>query len=100
MAKSRSEIIGDIEAHIASNGGVFNKWVVGVTDSPRRALYQEHNLQPGTDSCISRRAHDTFHAREVAEYFQTVQKTRRGKNGGADHAVHVYAYQMKKHTKP
>ena len=99
-AKPRGEIIGDVENHIATNGGGFNEWYVGLTDKPKHALFTVHKLRTSGDAWISRKAIDDLQAKEVEEYFRTVRKTK-GKPGptSLDH-VFIYAYRMKPHTKP
>jgi hypothetical protein len=99
-AKSRSEIIGDIEDCIGRNGGSYGDWYVGFTGSPKTRLFGQHKLKEKGDAWISRRAKDEHEAHEVAEYFRSTRSTKgpAGKAGDAD--VFVYAYKLKPHTKP
>ncbi|HLN23946.1 MAG TPA: hypothetical protein VK558_08180 [Patescibacteria group bacterium] len=98
--KARADIISDITQHIAKNGGGWGDWYVGVTDSPKQALFTAHRLRSTGDAWISRKAKDDLQAVEVEEYFRTVCKTV-GNPGRTtlDH-VFVYAYRRKPHTKP
>jgi hypothetical protein len=97
--RKRSEIIADLETHVAKFGGVFGEWYVGITADPKKRLFSEHRLRSSGDAWISRRAVDDLQAAEVQEYFKTVRKTQGGSKGTL-HDVYVYAYKMKSHTKP
>jgi len=98
--KSRSDIIDDIETHIAKLGGHFSEWYVGVANSPRTALFKRHKLKESGDPWISRKAITGLQAAEVAEYFVSARKTKgRFEDTDVDE-IYVYAYKMKPHTKP
>ena len=99
-AKSRSEIIADIEAHVAKNGGDFTAWFTGVTANPKKALFQDHRLKTEGDAWICRRAMASDQASEVAEYFATVRGTKGGNRASGMDEEYVYAYKMKSHTRP
>jgi hypothetical protein len=98
-AKPSATIIGEIEDHITANGGEYSEWYVGVTDSPKHALYRVHGLRPSGDACISRRAQDDLRALAVAEYFHTVLRTRGTRSKTSLDHVFVYAYRIKPHTR-
>jgi len=99
-AKSRTVIIREIEEHIAANGGAMAEWFVGVTDNPKKRLFSEHKLRESGDGWICRRALDDLQAREIEEYFRTVQKTTGWSKPTNADSVYVYAYKRKKHTSP
>jgi hypothetical protein len=99
-AKSRSEIIGDIEDFIARNGGEFGGWYVGVAAAPRAKLQRQHRVKDKGDACIARRARDEYEAHEVAEYFRTTRGTRGPGGQPGEEDVCVYGYKIKSHTKP
>jgi hypothetical protein len=100
-AKPREQIIHEIETHIATNGGSFQEWYVGVADRPKHTLFTIHRLREHGDAWIARKARDDLQAKDVEEYFRTVLKTRgtAGQATSIDH-IYVYAYRMKAHTKP
>lgn len=100
MSKGRSEIIADIEAHIAANGGAFDAWYVGFTASPKQALFKIHKLRDKGDAWIARKARDETEAFDVVEFFRTVQKTQGKKGAAGEEDLFVYAYRTKPHTKP
>lgn len=97
--KSRSEIIDDIEHHIAKGGGVFREWYIGMSASPKKSLFGTHKLKEKGDAWIARRAATEMQAGEVVEYFITSRGTR-GSAATNVGNVYVYAYKMKPHTKP
>ena len=98
--KPRSAIIADLENHMATNGGGFSDWYVGVTDKPKEQLFSVHKLRSSGDAWISRKAMTDMQASEVEEFFRTVRRTK-GNPGRTtlDH-VYVYAYRLKAHTRP
>lgn len=97
--RMRSEIIADLENHVAKFGGNFGEWYVGVTANPKESLFTQHRLRRSGDAWIARRAVDDLHAAEVQEYFKTVRKTQGGVKGTL-YDVFVYAYKRKSHTRP
>ncbi len=99
-AKTRTDIINALEDHIADNGGKYKQWCVGVTTSPRDALYATHKVREGKDAAISRRAPDAQQAREVVKYFTQTQGAAQGRQDDGDGSVHVFAYRIRRHTKP
>ncbi|CAA7614528.1 conserved hypothetical protein [Candidatus Terasakiella magnetica] len=99
-AKSRSEIIDDIEDCIGRNGGAFGEWYVGITGAPKAKLFSQHKLKEKGDAWISRLAKDELEAQEVAEYFRSTRKTKGGASSAAATDLYVYAYKIKSHTKP
>ena len=99
-AKSRTEIINDIDDCISRNGANYGEWYVGFTGSPKLKLFNQHKLKDKGDAWISRLAKDEYEAHEVAEYFRTSHRTKGPGGQPADNDLYVYAYKMKPHTKP
>ncbi|ARJ67575.1 hypothetical protein WV31_18880 [Magnetospirillum sp. ME-1] len=99
-AKSRTQIIDDIEDCIGRNGGNFGEWYVGFTANPKVKLFSGHKLKEKGDAWISRLAKDEVEAHEVAEFFRTTRKTKGPGGQPGDNDLYVYAYKMKSHTKP
>jgi hypothetical protein len=97
--RKRSEIIADVENHVAKFGGDFTEWYVGVTANPKERLFTQHRLRSSGDAWITRRAIDDLQAAEVQEYFKSVRKTQGGSKGGLVD-IFVYAYKRKSHTRP
>ena len=99
-AKTRTQIIDDIEDCIGRNGGNFSEWYVGFTGNPKVKLFGQHKLKDKGDAWISRLAKDEYEAHEVAEFFRTSHRTKGPGGQPADNDIYVYAYKMKPHTKP
>jgi hypothetical protein len=99
-AKSRSEIIDDIEDYIARNGGSFGEWYVGFTASPKACLFGKHKLKDKGDAWVCRLSKDEYEAHEIVDYFRTTRRTKAASGQPADSDLYVYAYRMKTHTKP
>lgn len=97
--KSRTEIIKDISARIEKMGG-YPAWCVGVTESPRQALFKRHGVREGNDAYISRQALDDLQANEIADYFIDSCRTTPGARDNSEDALHVYAYRRGSHTRP
>jgi hypothetical protein len=100
MARSRTEIIDDIEAYVARCGGRFGEWYVGVTAAPKRSLFTKHLVREKGDPWIGRIAKDEFEARDIAEYFVGTRGTQGSLGTKAESEFYVYAYQRRPHTKP
>lgn len=82
MAKTRDQIIADIEAHIGNNGADFGNWYVGIAASPRDRLFNDHNVRENGDAWIFREAASSAVAREVEYFFINVKGTHGGAGGG------------------
>lgn len=100
MAKSRSEIIGDIEDYVERNGGDFTGWFVGATGAPKQVLFTRHKVKEKGDAWIARSAKDEYEAHEVAEYFRANRRTKGAPADPKPTDLYVYAYKQKSHTKP
>ncbi|MDZ7775961.1 MAG: hypothetical protein U5L09_10400 [Bacteroidales bacterium] len=97
MAKSKQEIISDIENFI--NGNLTNLYV-GISEEPRKRL-EAHgvNLDLANTSWIYREAPNDEIAREVEKYFIN-KGTDGGEGGGDEDARYVYAYRKNNQTAP
>lgn len=98
-AKSRSEIIGDIEDFIGKNGAKFAEFYVGCTGQPKATLFTKHAVKQSGDAWISRLAKDEYEAHEVVEYFVTTRKTRGRRADRQPSDLYVYAFKIKSHTR-
>lgn len=98
-AKSRSDIIGDIEDFIGKNGAQFGEWFVGCTGSPKTTLFTHHRLKQSGDAWISRLAKDDLDAHDVVEYFRSTRRTRARPGERRDSDLYVYAFKIKSHTR-
>lgn len=100
MAKSKTEIIQDIEHLIVRNGGKWGEWYVGMCADPKTVLESRHNFKRGTDVGAIRTANTEMQAHEVVEYFTRSRRTK-GQSGTFNAGdLYVYAYRTSRHTKP
>jgi hypothetical protein len=100
MAKTRTEIIDDIEDYIARNGGRFQEWYLSATGTPKATLFKRHGVRDKGDAWIARSAKDEHEARDVVDYFLGTRHTRGAASQGRETDLYVYAYKLKSHTKP
>ena len=99
-AKSRSDIITDIESHVLKIDGDFRGWYIGIAASPKTNLFKLHKLREVGDAWIARRAFGSAQAAEVAEYFVTTRHSKGRYRDPKPAEEYVYAYKMKSHTSP
>jgi hypothetical protein len=100
MAKSRTQIIDEIEDYITRNGGNFSEWYVGFTGAPKAKLHKTHKVKEKGDAWIGREAKDEYEASEIAEYFRTSRRTKGAGGTPKETDLYVYAYKIKSHTSP
>jgi len=98
-AKSRSEIINDVEDYINKRGGRYGEWFVGCTGSPKQILFKRHGVREKGDAWISRLAKDEHEAHDVAEFFITTRGTKGRMTEIRETDLYVYAFKMASHTK-
>lgn len=97
MAKSKSEIMDDIQSFIGRNGGNNKEWYVGTAPDPKDQLFKTHGFKKG-DYGLIRQAPSELQAAEVAEFF--VGQGAKGDPNVKRDADSVYAYKLAPHTKP
>lgn len=98
-AKSRSQIIGDLEDYIGRNGGDYREWFIGATGAPKAMLFTQHKVRQSGDAWIARLAKDELDARDVVEYFVGSRKAKGRAKEARDTDLYVYAYKIKSHTR-
>ena len=99
MAKTKQQIITEIENYINNNGGGFSAWYVGIASKPRDRLFNDHNVRENGDAWIYREATSSTVAREVEDHFIDVKGTQGGGGGGDYDSRNDYAYKIKPHTR-
>ena len=97
MAKSKKEIIKDIQNYITKRGGAINGWYVGIAAKPRERLFDDHSVDEENDVWIYRQASSSSVAREIEKHFLD-KGARGGMGGGDDDTKSVYAYRISSHT--
>lgn len=92
MAKSKEDIIKDIDSHLTKSGRRFySEFYIGITNDVVRRLFTEHNVSKDKMWWIYRRASSAQIAREVEAYY--IKKGMRGGSGGGnDESLIVYCY--------
>jgi hypothetical protein len=96
-AKSRSDIIGDIEDFVDRNGGNFGEFFIGCTGAPKQMLFTQHKLKDKGDAWISRLAKDELDAHDVVEYFRSSRGAKVRKKDVSGNDLYVYAFKVKSH---
>ena len=99
MAKTRAEIIAEIEDHIEDRGGPFGKWYVGIAADAQDRLFNDHSVKKEGDVWKFCRAASSAEARKIEKYFIDTKGTQGGPGGGDESLVFVYAYKIKSHTR-
>jgi hypothetical protein len=97
---SEDKIKKDIKEHIASRGGKYSDWYVGITADPKKRLFEEHRVNEKTDKWIYREASSSDVARSTEDHFVNTCKTDGDVGGGDDTSIYVYAYRKNDHTDP
>jgi hypothetical protein len=97
LAKSKSEILNDIQDFMARHGANYKDWYVGTAADPKSQLFGVHKFKNG-DKGLFRQAGSEIQAAEVAEFFTGLGA--KGHSGVARGAEYVYAYKRAPHTKP
>ena len=98
MAKSKSDIITDIQRYITNRGGGIGAWYVGIAANPRDRLFDDHSVSEENGSWIYRTASSSSVAREIEQYFLE-RGARGGSGGGSINSKSVYAYRVTAHIR-
>lgn len=99
MADSEEKIRKDIRNYISRRGGKYPSWYVGISESPRDRLFNQHKVREKNGSWIFRWASSTDVARRIEGYF--IDLGTDGAPGGGDvEARAVYAYKKASYTDP
>ena len=99
MAKSKQEIIVEIDAHINNYGRSYSDWYVGITEDAKRRVFDEHGVVKRKDPYIWRTAVSSTAARDVEKHFLNLGCDGSG-GGGDEDADIVYAYKKSSRTNP
>ena len=92
--------ISEIDVHIKKFGGIYNSWYVGISDDPKRRLFQEHLIIEDKDIWIWTRCQSSLSARLVEDYFVNRLVTDGGVGGGDGNSTYVYAYRKTSTSRP
>jgi hypothetical protein len=99
MAKSKMDIIADIDAHVAARGGSSASWYVGITKDVELRLFDQHNIKKTGGLWIYREAYSAEDARDIKAHF-LLKGFDGGAGAGDDDSAFVYAYKKTSTTDP
>lgn len=92
MAKSKEDIIHDINAHLQNSGRhYYSDFYIGITNDIERRLFQEHNVKRDGMWWIYRTANSKAIAEEIEKHY--LKLGMRGHSGGGNEdSKIVYCY--------
>jgi hypothetical protein len=99
MAKSSENIVMEMLEFIYREGGHPEAWCVGITNDPRRRLFDEQQVHYQNDAWIYRTAASESEALRVQTYFLEFGLAE-GEEGWRPGACMVYAYRRNMHPEP
>ena len=97
MAKSKKEIIEEIQSYITKCGGGFAKWYVGIAADPKERLFDDHSVDKEKDAWIYCTASSSKVARKIEKHFLD-EGADGGTGGGSEDTKSVYAYKISSRT--
>ena len=97
MAKSKNEIISDIDNYMHRYGGSYSSYYCGITDDAERRLFVEHKVDREKGVWIYRTASSDDVARAVEKYFLDAG-CQGGAGGGDEDSKIVYCYKITRDT--
>ena len=98
MAKSKQEIIDEIENHITDCGGGIRNWYVGIAAKPKERLFDDHSVDEEKDAWIYHPASSDSVARDIEKHFLD-KGAKGGSGGGGKNSKFVYAYRISSRTR-
>lgn len=100
MAKSKEEIINDINSHFELSAETdYSKYYIGITCEIERRLFIEHAVDKNKDGWIYRTSNSKSCAQEVEEHFLGFGMDGDTGGGNEDSTI-VYCYKKNGHTNP
>lgn len=92
MDGTYKNIIKTIDDLLSKSGkSYFNEFYIGITDNPRRRLFEEHGVSEKNSWWLYIEAIDSETARNVEKHY--LEKGMRGGTGGGNRESHfVYCY--------
>jgi hypothetical protein len=100
MAKSKLQIIQELEQLIARNGGKPGEWFVGMAKDGKAELTNRHRFKPGQNVGAIRTAETEVQAQEVVAHLVRVRGCKGASQSFNAGELHVYLYRMGSGTKP
>lgn len=97
--KTAQTIYDEITDYISKQGGALHTWYAGITENPKKRLFDDHKVPEKDYWWIYRRATSSQTARDIEKALLDLGCDG-GAGGGDDGAVHVYAYLKSPQTQP
>ena len=91
-------VLSEIKAHIRGNGNSFRAWYAGITNDPKRRVFDDHKVSQSSGVYIWRKCLSTDTARSV-ETSLISAGTDGGDGGGRQSSQFVYAYKKSSYTR-
>lgn len=85
-------------SHIVRNGGKHDQWYVGIAESARRRLFDDHGVREEGDAWIYRECANSEVARTIEAYLLKNCAFEGDTGGGSYLTKYVYAYKIASHT--
>lgn len=93
-----TDVINEVQSYMASTGGNWSDWYVGITSDIKSRLFGEHGVDVRQDRWIYKQCINSETARRAEDYF--VKKGTRGDTGGGDWTSNfIYAYYVTSRTR-
>ena len=98
---SVQQIKFEIFAYVKEFGADFSDWYVGISHDPKKALFEDHELDEQNDIWLYKQAMSFAACETVQKYFLETQNTEGNKLVAASEDTDcVYAYKKSENTKP
>lgn len=97
LSPKAQSAMADIVTHIQNRQPDYKRWYAGISATPRKRLFTDHNVSEQAGIWIIRDAGSESGAREVERRLHT--KGCKGSGGGGDAPQFVYAYLITNSTK-
>ena len=95
MIYSVQQIKYDILAQIKGFGGIYEDWYIGISEHPRKTLFDEHRVNESQDIWIYKQALTIHAAKTVQDFFLKLNVNSRP-DCNPTVASYVYAYKKMK----
>jgi len=99
MVYSVQQIKYDVLAYIKEFGGKFDDWFIGISDNPKHALSNYHQVEQEQDIWLCKQALTAHAARTVQSFFLKLHTDGRVESS-AEEPDYVYAYKKSERTNP
>ena len=94
MILSVQQIKYDILAHIKGFGGRYEDWYVGISEHPRKALFDEHGVSESQGVWLYKQALTSQAAKTVQDFFVKLNVDR-SLNCSSTIASYIYIYKKR-----